>query len=170
MPPSESLLAGINGFQRPWGAWPSKERSCRSTQPRLDQNPRCYSIYLFFMEDMHARARKCIHSTSKCSNRVGKELAVKSGGSFTFYGSYFITDHTRAIVPDAGRHKNQCCCKRVTMKTCARLVSSGASSEPVGQICTPHSSRSMVEPEMSCTRRCVLLPAFYLLSLPQRYL
>lgn len=39
------------------------------------------------------------------ANRVGKELAVTSDISITFYGSSFMTDHTGAIVSDAGRHQ-----------------------------------------------------------------
>lgn len=39
------------------------------------------------------------------SNRVGKEVAEAADVSITFYGSSFITDHTGAIVSDAGRHQ-----------------------------------------------------------------
>lgn len=39
------------------------------------------------------------------ANRVGKELAVTSDIGLTFYGSSFMTDHTGAIVSDAGRHQ-----------------------------------------------------------------
>lgn len=39
------------------------------------------------------------------ANRVGKELAVTSDIGITFYGSSFMTDHTGAIVSDAGRHQ-----------------------------------------------------------------
>lgn len=39
------------------------------------------------------------------ANRVGKEMSVASDISITFYGSSFMTDHTGAIVSDAGRHQ-----------------------------------------------------------------
>eukprot|EP00177_Eucheuma_denticulatum_P005538 GFKZ01010066.1.p1 GENE.GFKZ01010066.1~~GFKZ01010066.1.p1 ORF type:complete len:486 (+),score=41.81 GFKZ01010066.1:333-1790(+) len=39
------------------------------------------------------------------ANRVGKEMSVASDVSITFYGSSFMTDHTGAIVSDAGRHQ-----------------------------------------------------------------
>lgn len=39
------------------------------------------------------------------ANRVGKEIAATNDLSITFYGSSFMTDHTGAIVSDAGRHQ-----------------------------------------------------------------
>lgn len=39
------------------------------------------------------------------ANRVGKELGLNTDVAVTFYGSSFMTDHTGAIVSDAGRHQ-----------------------------------------------------------------
>lgn len=38
------------------------------------------------------------------SNRIGKETGKENDVTLTFYGSSFMTDHTGAIVADAGRH------------------------------------------------------------------
>lgn len=62
--------------------------------------------------DTCAQWQRCMqgHSAANmipviAANRVGKELAITTDISITFYGSSFMTDHTGAIVSDAGRHQ-----------------------------------------------------------------
>lgn len=62
--------------------------------------------------DTSSQWRRCMqgHAAANlipivAANRVGKEMAATSDVSITFYGSSFFTDHTGAIVVDAGRHQ-----------------------------------------------------------------
>lgn len=62
--------------------------------------------------DTCAQWQRCMqgHASSNmipviAANRVGKEISVASEIAITFYGSSFMTDHTGAIVSDAGRHQ-----------------------------------------------------------------
>ena len=55
------------------------------------------------------------------ANRVGKELAVHSDKSITFYGSSFLTDHYGAIIGDLGRHQETVLVHRYNLDEIRRI-------------------------------------------------